>query len=134
MNLTVFSFMACSKLSTHMILLISSFISLMSGAFPFLSSCAFGVCLSLPLYLGLGLLVCSLSLFDGMGLRPRQFLHALHSLWLLGCSPLQLTQLCFSLCGWSSVSCVLAPHSKHLGCLQLAVQCEYIPHLLHWNT
>src|SRR5258705_13789880 len=98
MNLTVFSFMACGELSTRIILLISSFVSLMSGVLSFLLSSVFGIHLSLPLCLCFGMLVCSLSLFDGMGLRPRWFLHALHSLWLLGCSPLQLTQLCFSSC------------------------------------
>ena len=134
MNLAVFSFMPCGESSACMMLLISSFVSPMSGVFPFSFSCMFSICLSLPLFLGLGLLVCCLSLLVRIGLRPSQFLHALHSLWLLGCSPLQLTQLCFSSCGCSSMSWVLALHRRHLGCLQLAVWCEYIPHLLHWNT
>src|SRR5258708_29952231 len=88
----------------------------------------------LPLYLGLGLLFCDFCLLAGMGLSPRWFLHALHSLWLLKCSPLQLTQLCFSSCGRLSVLWFFNPHRRHLGCLQLAVWCEYIPHLLHWDT
>src|SRR5258708_12975651 len=28
--------------------------------------------------------------------------------------------------------CVFELHSMHHGCLQLDVQCEYIPHLVHW--
>src|SRR5258708_5936697 len=93
MTLAVFSFMACGELSTCMMLLISSFVSLTSRVFPLPLSCMFGIGFPLPLFLGLGLLVCCLSLFVRMGLRPRQFLCALHSLWLLGCSPLQLISL-----------------------------------------
>src|SRR5258708_31547464 len=133
MNLAAFSFMACGELSTCMMLLISSFVRSMSRVFSLPLSCMFGICFPLPLFLSLGLLVCCLSLFVRMGLRPRWFLHALHSLWLLGCSPLQLTQLFFSSCGCSSVSWVLDLHSRHLGCLQLVVQCGSIPHLLHWS-
>src|SRR5258708_40145792 len=107
MNLTVFSFMACGKLSTCIILLISSFVSLTSEVLSFLLSSVFGVHLSLPLCLCFRMLVCSLSLFDGMGLRPRQFLHALLSLWLLRCLLFKLALLCFSSSGWSFLSCIL---------------------------
>src|SRR5258708_3506788 len=79
-NLAVFSFMACGKLSACIMLLISSLESLTSGVFTFPLSCVIGSCFSLPLWLGLVLLVCSFSLFTRMGLSPRQFLHALHSL------------------------------------------------------
>src|SRR5258708_12981505 len=32
------------------------------------------------------------------------------------------------------MSCDFEPHSVHLGCLQLDIRCENIPHLEHWNN
>ena len=69
-----------------------------------------------------------------MGFMPKQFLLALQSLVLLGCSPLQFTQLGLFSVGCSSEEWSFDAHMRHLGCLQLAMQWENILHLLHWKT
>src|SRR5258708_5514322 len=131
MIMAMFSLTACGFFFVFMRVLISSSVRPMSlcSWFGVGGGCGAAQFLSLSQ----GLFWFRLVLVS-MGFMPRQFLLALHSLWLLGCSPLQLMQLSFSVAGCSSVLCSLNAHVRHLSCLQLVVQWENILHLLHWKT
>ena len=131
MYLAAFSFRDWGLLSVFMIIVLISLLVILSSMASG-SEDSVGGWFARFLPFALGLLWLGLGLGIGMGFIPRQFLLALHSMWPLVCSLLQLTQFGFSSGGWSSVRWSFNVHVRHLSCLQLAVRWENILHLLHW--
>ena len=129
MNLAVFSFQAWGESPVLMMLLMSLSVRPM-----FSHSSVHVGCVSHPLPLDFSLLICGLFQVVRMGFSPRQMCLVLHALWSLRWSPLQLTHFSPLDVGCSSVLWSFELHTMHLGCLQLDMQCENMPHFVHWDT